>query len=114
MPDFGAILMHIRDLRAELARLNHRVSALRSMELPSEPGAAVPGRLHEAIAETYNLAELRLLAEGLGLNHEELDGNGLGDTALELVLWMRRHGRLEALLTALAAQRSHVNWRAYG
>jgi hypothetical protein len=113
MPDFSAILVHIRDLRAELARINSRVSALRSMEFPSEPGTAVSGRLHEAIAEYYNLAELRMLAAALGLNHEELDGEGLGDTALELVLWMRRHGRLEALLTALAAQRPHVNWSGY-
>lgn len=114
MPDFSAILMHIRDLRAELARLTHRVNGLRLMESPSEPGAAVSSRLHEAIAEYYNLAELRMLAAGLGLNHEEIGGDGLGDTALELVLWMRRHGRLEALLKALGEQRPHVNWGVYG
>lgn len=113
MPDFSAILVHVRDMRAEIARLNHRVSALRSTVSPSVDEVALSGRLHETIADYYNLAELRLLAADLGLNHEELNGEGVGDTALALVLWAGRHGRTAALMTILADQRPHVCWSDY-
>jgi len=69
--------------------------------------------LHEAIADCYNLAELRLLAAALGLNYEELSGDGLTDAALALALWAGRHGKTAALLTALAAQRPHVDWSGF-
>lgn len=119
MPDFGALLVHIRDMRAEIARINTRVDTLsqRLVVSPSPPevaaGLSPVNMLHEAIADCYNLAELRLLATDLGLNYEELNGSGLTDMSLSLVLHMGRHGKTAALLTELAAQRPHVNWSGY-
>jgi hypothetical protein len=101
--------MHIRDIRAEMARLGSKVKAV-ELRLAESPSGDMPAHLHDAIADAYNLAELRLLAAGLGLNHEELNGEGLTDTALSLVMWSRRHGRLPALLAALREQRPHVCW----
>lgn len=110
--DFNAVLNHIREIRAELARLASRVDGIEARgvaagRLPAD------GLLHDAIAQAFSLGELRSLAFGLEVDAEELNGEGLSDQALALVLYMRRRGRLGALLKELQAQRPHVKWNTY-
>lgn len=112
MPAFAAILGHIRDLRAEIARLNNRMDAIEARpEAADCPPAAA--RLHDAIAGTFNRSELRSLAHALEVDAEDLNGEGLNDQALALVLHMRRRGRLGALIQELKGQRPHVQWESY-
>jgi hypothetical protein len=111
-PAFAALLVHIRDIRAELAQHNSRLTAVESHTAQSQSDQE-RGRLHEKIAEVYSLPELRLLSARMNVNHEDLDGSGLADTALALVMWAARHGRLQSLLAALVQERPHVCWSDY-
>ena len=110
--DFGALLTHIRELRAEIARLNTRLEALENAQTPSIPPAVNP-RLHEAVSNYFNLAELRALGAALDVDIEKLQGEGLGDLSLALVLYMRRRGSLKELLLELQRQRPHIKWENY-
>ena len=109
MRDFGALLVHVRDIRAELASLSYRVAAIEN----GRGVAAVSARLHDAVAQYFSGAELRMLAHEAGADIEEIGGEGLTEQALNLVLWARRRGRGVALLGLLAAKRPAVDWGAY-
>lgn len=111
--DFGALLTHIRELRAEIARLTSRIEALEDHPASFTPPAIVPRRLHEAVSEHFNLAELRALGAALDVDTEKLQGDGLDDLSLALILYMRRRGRLKALLLELQQQRPHIEWENY-
>lgn len=111
--DFGALLTHIRELRAEIARLNTRLEALEDVKTPSNPPAVVNTLLHEMVSDHFNLAELRALGAALDVDIEKLQGGDLGDLSLALVLYMRRRGRLRTLLLELQRQRPHIKWENY-
>ncbi len=110
--DFSAVLAHLRDIRAEAARISRRLDGVEE----NRPGGDCPpagGLLHDAIAQTFNQAELRLVAAQMALDLEELDGDGLPGLALSLVLWARRRAQLDKLLNILARERPHVQWQSY-
>jgi hypothetical protein len=105
-------LAHLRDIRAEAARISRRLDGVEE----NRPGGDCPpagGLLHDAIAQTFNQAELRLVAAQMALDLEELDGDGLPGLALSLVLWARRRAQLDKLLNILARERPHVQWQSY-
>lgn len=97
-------------MNAETARLKARLD---SIEPQSAPVAAVPRRLHDAIAAAFNRAELRQLAHVIGADTEEFDGDGVTQLALELSLWAQRRGRWRDLLVELTRFRPHVDWQIY-
>ena len=82
--------------------------------------------IHTIIAETFNEAELRSLIFKISererqkshgrnddictLTYESLPGEGLLDTVLELVLFMRRHGRYPQFKKFLSMERDWVAW----
>lgn len=82
--------------------------------------------IHDVIDELYDRQELRSLIfeiaererlkthgrndEIAGLSYESLPGESKSDVALELVLFMRRHGRYSALKKILNSDRDFVNW----
>lgn len=112
--DFSAVLTHLRDINAEIARLSIRVDGL------EENGAQwlarqspADGMLHETIADSFNSSELNELEARLAINPDELIGDGLKDEALKLVLYMRRRGKLNALLAELQRVRPHIRWENY-
>ncbi len=68
--------------------------------------------LRERLVAHFSMGELQTLAFDLGMDFEELGGEGKTAKARELVSYARRHGHLEALLRLAAAQRPHVAWDA--
>lgn len=110
MRDFTAVLAHLRDMNAEVARLKARLD---SIEPPSAPPGAAPRHLHDAIAAAFNRAELRQLAHVIGADTEEFEGGGVTQLALELSLWAHRRGRWRDLLAELTRFRPHVDWQIY-
>jgi hypothetical protein len=57
--------------------------------------------LHRFIAESFDLEELRTLCFDLGVEHDDLGGEGRSDKARELVRRMGRRKELERLVDAL-------------
>ncbi|MBE2223141.1 MAG: hypothetical protein IAF02_16485 [Anaerolineae bacterium] len=111
--DFGALLIHIREIRAELAQLSTRVDGLERKRKPAAPKQTDQNLLHDAISNSYNTAELRFLATKLDIPFEDIKGDGRTEAALNLVLFMRRRGQLSALISVLTEERPHVCWSNY-
>jgi len=62
--------------------------------------------LHRYIIEHYNLEELRTLCFELGVNYDDLGGEGLSAKVRELILKMGRQRELERLMHALRRERA--------
>ena len=62
-------------------------------------------QLHQFIVRHYSLDELRTLCLDLGVNDDELGGEGLSARTRELLLRLGRRGGFAALLARLAQQR---------
>lgn len=81
------------------------------------------------IAESFNEPELRSLIfkisererqkshgrndEICTLSYDDLPGDGKLDTILEMVLFMRRHGRYEQLKKFLKVDRDWIDWDVF-
>ena len=64
----------------------------------------------DLVSRHFNLEELRTLSFDLGVNPDELGGQGLSGVARELILYLQRRDRLPDLLAALRAERPSVAW----
>lgn len=85
--------------------------------------------IHEVIADAFSESELRSLVfkiaeterfkshgridEIAGMTYDNLPGEGKVYTALELVLFMRRHGRYSDLIKWLESERKSVDWQEF-
>ena len=68
-------------------------------------------KLHDAIAESFNILELQNFIFNLDLNPEDHEPYGnIHDKSLSIVLFMSRMGRMKDLLKALAQARPHIKW----
>jgi tetratricopeptide (TPR) repeat protein len=65
-------------------------------------------RLRRFAVTRYDLEELKTLCFDLGVNFDDLPGDGLSAKARELVLYMGRNQELERLLEALKSSRPEV------
>lgn len=63
--------------------------------------ADAPASLHAYIVAHYNLEELRTLCFKVGVDYDDLTGEGLGGQARELILTLERQERLADLLDRL-------------
>jgi hypothetical protein len=64
-------------------------------------GDSLPTRLHKALSALLSDGELRALLFDLGLDYDDLRGEGKSSKALEAVLWFSRRRHLRDLATAL-------------
>lgn len=67
-------------------------------------------KLRDQLMIYFNQSELRNLCFDLGINHEEVAGETLGDSARELVAYCRRHGMVDKLVVRCRELRPHVAW----
>jgi tetratricopeptide (TPR) repeat protein len=68
------------------------------------------GELYRLIAEHFNVVELENLAHELGLDLDELGGQGRRAKTRELVGWAERRKRRWELLELLRKERPHADW----
>ena len=61
--------------------------------------------IRQRLEEQFDLEELRTLSMDLGVDFDNLRGEGKAAKARELVLYMQRRGRLDALVAAVEAAR---------
>jgi hypothetical protein len=94
----------------------------RGIRQPHEPmdtsdGLSLPSRssvvsnsdrtaLRSALAEAFNLDELRVLAFELGVDWEELQGSSKTDKIIEFILHLKRRRRLDELIVRVNDQRN--------
>jgi formylglycine-generating enzyme required for sulfatase activity len=67
-------------------------------------------QIRDLIQQYFDLSEFRDLCYRLGVSYSHLPGETLPDRMWELVLRIRREGRLADLLTFCAHLRPHVEW----
>jgi len=61
--------------------------------------------IRQRLEEQFDLEELRTLSMDLGVDFDNLRGEGKAAKARELVLYLQRRGRLDALVAAIQAAR---------
>ena len=66
--------------------------------------------LHELLTASFNNEEIRTLCFELGVVYDDLGGEGRSDKIRELVLYMSRLNRLDALVEVAIKQRPSVTW----
>lgn len=66
--------------------------------------------LYEFLDQHFNVSELKDLCIYLGLDYENLGGDGKKDKARELVQHSQRHGSIEALTIKIAELRPKISW----
>lgn len=67
--------------------------------------------LREKIVNYFSLGELNILCQDLDVDPEELSGGEKIEKANELIKYMRRRDRMDALICMLETDRPNVNWR---
>lgn len=75
-----------------------------------DPHLAKLHRLRDALSAGFNLDELQSLCFELGIDYENLGGQGKAGKTRELVGYMDRRGRLEDLARAAARMRPDLAW----
>jgi hypothetical protein len=67
-------------------------------------------QLLQVLVRYYNEGELRTLCFDLGIDYENLGGEGKADKARELVLYGQRYGRLDSIIDYIRRTRPHLDW----
>ena len=66
--------------------------------------------IHELLTQHFSAEELRTLCFRLGIEYDDLSGNGRADKARELVAYCQRHNLLQDLQRAVTQARPNVTW----
>jgi len=111
------VLAEIKRLENELRQLRQRVEGVTPPEAaaPEQPGGGPPTRvdltaLHQKLNQYFDREELITLCFGLGIDYDNLRGEGKAAKARELVQYCERHGLTEKLVQACARSRPQVSW----
>jgi hypothetical protein len=67
-------------------------------------------RLRRLLAAHFDAEELRTLCFDLGIDYDDLRGEGKAGKARELITYLERRGRLDELLTIATQLRPQVDW----
>ena len=68
-------------------------------------------RLHEMLATSLDAGELRTLCFDLGVDYDDLPGEGKTNKARELIAYLERRDRLSELVSICKQQRPNIDWR---
>jgi len=68
------------------------------------------GKLHARLLHYFDVEELRDLCFHLGVEYDDLRGEGRKGKARELLKFCARDGKIEELLTAIQERRPQVDW----
>lgn len=66
-------------------------------------------KLHRALSNAFNEAEIKLLCSDLNIEFEDIQGDQKGVTALNLIQYCERHGRIPALVDHILERRAHIS-----
>jgi tetratricopeptide (TPR) repeat protein len=88
-----------------LAKQIRPAESIAPVELRSEISRAT---LRRVLDERFTLDELRVLAYGIGVDTEELPGEGKSGKSRELIAYLERRGRLEDLIREIRRSRPDI------
>jgi AAA+ ATPase superfamily predicted ATPase len=66
--------------------------------------------LHKSLISFFDTSELYSLCFDLGINYDDLPGEGKAQKARELILYLERHSRIPELLEISRRLRPHISW----
>jgi hypothetical protein len=89
----------------------HNLIKERRLPPPAGDAQPTPNELRLVLVMHFDLEELKDLCFALGVNFDDLRGEGRSSKARELVLFMQRRRRLGELLTQVLDARPDVDWR---
>jgi hypothetical protein len=98
-----------------LPEIQRKYRAWVKARTPQPTGQAIAQyrtRLHRLLTRYFDREELRTLCFNLGVDYDDLEGEGKTNKARELVAYLERHGRLLELVTLGKKLRPHVDWEA--
>ena len=67
--------------------------------------------LRHGIMESYNMEEFKNLCSDLGVDHENLGGEGKDAKIRELIAYLNRRGNLSGLIEKCLAERPQYPWK---
>lgn len=66
--------------------------------------------LHRTLSTRFNESELRTLCFYLGIDYDDLPGDGKTDKARELIAYLERHDRMPELVKIVQQLRAEIRW----
>jgi hypothetical protein len=90
----------IRQLQMELDMWSHE---------PGMPDNTLY-QLHQKLVKYFDDKEIRLLCFHLGIDYDEVVGEGKGDTLRRLILYVERRGHIDQLISVCKQSRPTVVW----
>jgi len=66
--------------------------------------------LRKNLVRHFNKEDLRTLCSDLGVDYDDLEGEGKEGQARELIAYLERRGRIQTLIEMCARLRPHVDW----
>ncbi|MGD9099713.1 MAG: hypothetical protein PVF45_04480 [Anaerolineae bacterium] len=70
-------------------------------------------QLRQSLTTHFDVEELRTLCYDLGVDYDDLRGEGRTNKARDLVTYMERRGRLSELIETCSRRRPHVSWQGW-
>lgn len=70
-------------------------------------------KLHQVIAQYFQLSDLRLLCANLHLDFEEIKGENKHERIIDIIKIFQTNGRLAALQDYLQKERPHIQWQPF-
>lgn len=67
--------------------------------------------LHEKMVQHFDAAEVRSLCFGLGIEYDDLQGEGRADKLVSLISRVERRGMIESFIKAVTETRPDVLWK---
>jgi hypothetical protein len=67
--------------------------------------------LHEKMVQHFDAAEVRSLCFGLGIEYDDLQGDGRADKLVSLISLVERRGMIEGFINAVTETRPDVLWK---
>ena len=67
--------------------------------------------LHEKMLEHFDAAEARALCFGLGIEYDDLQGEGRADKLVSLISFIERRGMIEGFIKEVTKTRPNVLWK---
>jgi hypothetical protein len=100
-------------LRKENYPITDILSPERGPRYPGSKSTVTPAflsNLHQGMVKSYNLEELRTLCMQLGVDYDDLGGDGKDGKIRELISYLNRRGQLSKLIEQCKTNRPDYQW----
>lgn len=104
------LAIRIAKIEGSLRANESRWTAVLGTQRPDANRLKQRALLHNAMCKHLDDGDIRTLCFGLGVDYEDLGGDGKNDRARELLLTIIRERRLDSLMVQLVQLRPQIKW----